>query len=439
MFKAGDDESWQVKPMKKQWAIIGCFLAALVFFSAMAVASFASSKTISEKENRALKAKPKWSVDNYFSGEYLRGWEDYIADHIPSREVFLQAATTLQELKKIESETSVVEVNADMGVASEDQNAPKQDMLVLDDRILEVYAYDKANCMYYVDTINKYAKWLPDDVRFYSMLVPTRIEYEEEKYRQAADSQKDALAMMNSKLAARATRVHVYDTLKKHFDEGLYFNTDHHWTALGAYYGARAFGKAADFEIEPLSEYTKKTTTGYLGYLYNQAPTPSVKEKPDNVDYYMLGDDNYRTTMYYYGNDGVTLRAFDDRMIDAGFSKGKGDYGIFLGGDYPKTVIHGGGPEGKVLAVVKDSYGNAFLPWLAPYFETIVAVDPRSYKGDMKELMAEYKVTDFLIMNYMKVTMSPGFIDQMNILIDPPKESLDSNNVTDTAVSAEGE
>ena len=39
----------------------------------------------------------------------------------------------------------------------------------------------------------------------------------------------------------------------------LYFNTDHHWTGLGAYYAYTAFAQQAGFEPLGLEELTKKT------------------------------------------------------------------------------------------------------------------------------------------------------------------------------------
>lgn len=41
----------------------------------------------------------------------------------------------------------------------------------------------------------------------------------------------------------------------------------------------------------------------------------------------------------------------------------------------------------KTLLVLKDSYANCYLPFLATQYRKIVAVDPRYYYGDLEELM----------------------------------------------------
>ena len=69
-----------------------------------------------------------------------------------------------------------------------------------------------------------------------------------------------------------------------------------------------------------------------------------------------------------------------------------------------------------MLLVVKDSYGNALLPWLTPYFEKIIAVDSRQYQGDLPSLAEEYAVTDFLVVDYIKATMLPIYIDNLEQL-----------------------
>jgi hypothetical protein len=69
-----------------------------------------------------------------------------------------------------------------------------------------------------------------------------------------------------------------------------------------------------------------------------------------------------------------------------------------------------------VLALVKDSYGNALVPWLTPYFSKIVVVDPRMYKEDFGELLEDEGVTDLLIIDNTKL-MTPSFIDCLNGLL----------------------
>lgn len=62
-------------------------------------------------------------------------------------------------------------------------------------------------------------------------------------------------------------------------------------------------------------------------------------------------------------------KSFQAPMLNENFNAGRADYGVFISGDYPYTVVEGDAQNGRVLAVVKDSYGNALVPWLAAGYE----------------------------------------------------------------------
>lgn len=49
----------------------------------------------------------------------------------------------------------------------------------------------------------------------------------------------------------------VFDTLMQHRNEEIYFRTDHHWTALGAYYAYETFCGTKGIEPETLDSHEK--------------------------------------------------------------------------------------------------------------------------------------------------------------------------------------
>ncbi len=121
------------------------------------------------------------------------------------------------------------------------QDGTKQELLVLEDRLLELYHYDSKACDGYAQAVNAYADWLPEQINMYHMLVPMRIAFEEQQYRQLSDNQQQAIGQVYGQLDSRIRTIDVYTRLEQHQAEPVYFRTDHHWTALGAYYGAQAF------------------------------------------------------------------------------------------------------------------------------------------------------------------------------------------------------
>jgi hypothetical protein len=388
----------------------------LLLFGIATVGTFFSDDEISEEEQRTLAAKPELSTQAYFSGEYYRQWDDFFADHVPYRNAFLKISDEIKGLREFKRDANIVEVKSDIGAAPADGgDYDKQMLVVLKDRLLEVFKYDESVGRYYTDTVNSYAENLPDGIRLYSMLVPMRIEFEE-KYNETADSQREAISKLYGAYSPCVETVDAYSQLEAHQDEYVYFRTDHHWTALGAYYGMRAFAEVAGFEPIGLDSYNEFKTSGYLGYLYRMAPDDSLKRNADTLSYYMMNNRNNDSTIYYYGDHGE-FYSYSAKMINSDFLGSNIGYGAFLGGDYPMIDVKGDVPGGRVLVVIKDSYGNALVPWLAPYFDSVIAIDPRTYREDFTQMLTERGVTDLLIIDYMKATTLPAFIDYMNAVL----------------------
>ena len=53
---------------------------------------------------------------------------------------------------------------------------------------------------------------------------------------------------------------------------------------------------------------------------------------------------------------------------------------------------------GKNLLVLKDSYANCFLPFLIPYYDEIVVIDPRYYYDDIYSEITSQKITEILFL-----------------------------------------
>lgn len=402
--------------MKKRIEILSGFLAVLLCCVVLDLGAVCSGETVSEQENRMLQARPQCSVQSYFSGEYFRQWEAYLSDHVPGRASFLQLAEKLEQAvadPRGLTSAQIVETTADMGGQQEVKQ--KQELLILEDRLLELYRYDPAACDDYVQALHTYADWLPEQIQFYHMLVPMRVAFEEPQYRQLSDDQQQTIQQVYEQLDSRIQTVDVYSKLEAHQDEEIYFRTDHHWTALGAYYGAQALAEPAQIELPALEQYKAHTMTGYIGQLGLNHLTPQLEQHREEIVYYLRPGYRNQATMYYY-EDGQK-KSFQAPMINTNFNKGQADYGIFISGDYPYTVVEGDAKNGRVLAVVKDSYGNALVPWLAAGYERIVAIDPRTCQENLGELLEQYGVTDFLLLDYVKVTMTADYSQLLRQLI----------------------
>ena len=48
--------------------------------------------------------------------------------------------------------------------------------------------------------------------------------------------------------------------------------------------------------------------------------------------------------------------------------------------------------------MLKESYANSFVPFLLPYYEEIVMVDPRYYYDTMDDIISLYEINEVLFL-----------------------------------------
>ena len=85
-------------------------------------------------------------------------------------------------------------------------------------------------------------------------------------------------------------------------------------------------------------------------------------------------------------------------------------YSIFLYGDFPLEKIATENHNGRKIVVVKESYGNDFVPFLVPHFEEIYVVDQRYFQTSLVDLMEETGITDLLFLNNIFAANTPYHI-----------------------------
>jgi hypothetical protein len=80
----------------------------------------------------------------------------------------------------------------------------------------------------------------------------------------------------------------------------------------------------------------------------------------------------------------------------AEYARGVNAYGVFLGGDFPLMRVVSDVKNGKKIAVIKDSYGNAFVPYLAAHYEEVFILDYRYFVGNIKTLLEDNGIQNLL-------------------------------------------
>lgn len=382
------------------------------------------NETISEVENRALAQIPVFSFSELFSGKYIRNFESYFADHFVMRENLVTISKDISALKGIKRTEDVHLVEfAGQNVGGENAagNAGANtdgNLLILNDTVMELYKFNEKTSKSYAEMLNTLQEKLGTQTKIYSMLVPLQIEFlTEEKYKNLSDSQWDAINFVKSNLSGSIISVDAYTPLKEHINEYVYFRTDHHWTGLGAYYGYTAFAGAAKLNSVDLDKFAKKEAKGFLGHLSTVNPTEAVTNNPDDVIYYVP---SVKSSMevYFYEKETGEKKSYEGKVISESYADKDQKYGIFMGGDFPLGIIKTEVANGKKIMVIKDSYANAFIPFLLSHYSEIYVVDPRHYKESIVTLVKENNIGEVLVLNYIKTTNFDSYINSVINLLN---------------------
>ena len=265
----------------------------------------------------------------------------------------------------------------------------------------EMYNYVGSLAEKYQSTVNAVADSLSGVSQVYAMAIPlsSGITLPDELFSDIpgsdqAQAEKDILAGMGQNVKT----VPLHDVMMSHRTEYIYFRTDHHWTALGAYYAYVQFCAAKGITPHDLSDYEVSQFPGFLGSFYNDGGKPdAMKNDPDTVNAYRPV--SATASMKYGDNENSTLTGgqiiFDESTASASLK-----YGTFIMGDNPFTVIEN--PEvsnGQSCIVVKESFGNAFVPFLVDHYQTVYVVDYRYYSGSVSALAKAKGAQDVLFVN----------------------------------------
>lgn len=192
-----------------------------------------------------------------------------------------------------------------------------------------------------------------------------------------------------SYMSDNINKVAITDTLFSHRNEYLYFKSDHHWTALGAYYAYCEFAKSVGFEPTPLSSFEEiLLNDSYQGSMYSYTKDERVKLIYDSVYAYI--PTKAHTMTIYYANGG-------QRTYASSVATANRNYLAFIAGDNPYTVINvPDNPQDCNILVLKDSYGNALVPFLTEHYGNIIVIDPRYVTFNIYDLLADYPLRDIL-------------------------------------------
>ena len=213
------------------------------------------------------------------------------------------------------------------------------------------------------------------------------------------------MGMMNSQVKS----VDIYDALMKHRKEYIYFRTDHHWTALGAYYAYTALCEEMGIEPEKLEEYETREFEGFVGSFYNDTKNESLKKHPDVITAYLPKSEAKMHVTPAKGQD------YDwDIIYDVSAYGASLKYSTFIASDNPFTEITNQTlTDESACIVVKESFGNAFVPFLVDHYQHVYVVDYRYWQGNLAKLAEEKKAKDVILLNNLSMIRNQYLVGQL--------------------------
>lgn len=316
-------------------------------------------ETYSEKEKRYLTEAPALDWEDIASGQWGEDAESYMADHIPGRDFF-------------------VGLNAYFELLTGRQ-ASKDIWVTEDGQLVEApVALDEAKAAKNMAAIHAFAETLGREVNL--ILVPSA-GWAGEDGRYADD------AIIGEIYAQAEDSVKPVDMCAAFAGKPeLYYRTDHHWNAEGAYTGYRTLMTALDRKYAPEETFERATYAKFQGSTYSRSCLWLTDAEEFEI---------------WTGSENLTVSNGESDEVHQGViyweRLEEGDkYTAFLDGNHSIVRIQNPEQDGKIL-VIRDSYSNSLGCFLAESYGEVVLVDLRYYKNPVSELCAQESFDDIVI------------------------------------------
>lgn len=361
------------------------------------------------KGNLVFLVDKNTSLASFFSGKIAKDIEKNYSDNFTFKKELMALSSLIQTFKGISNDLEIVD-SSGMNVDSDFNDELVKDtkfgsILIVDNIALELNRYSELGIKEYADVLNRVVNTVDKERNVYSILVPTQIEFNEKEIaKELSYSQRSTINEVYKSCLGVKT-VDVYDSLKNHSAEYIYFRTDHHWTQLGAYYAYVKFAEEIGVSPIDIKELKSFKIEDFLGSLYRV--THKNKKLLNSVDFIEVYEQKSASKMYK--SDDSNTKAL--KIVNKAYVYGEQKYSVFLNGDSPMLYIDSDVDNEKSIVIIKDSYANAFIPFLTNHYKRIYVIDPRHWKGNLYSFINEKNIDDILFFNYALITQYGAYDD----------------------------
>ncbi len=392
---------------------------------------------VSETENRTLQAAPQFSLSAWFDGSFMQELETYLSDQMIGRDAILRTsqgmlgvfnaasdedrilnADLAEELDALANEGVEPEALPDgepvpdadtvfnVAIVNEATSAPAaptappnepdhseapsapqptaapEDPSVRDLTIIRKFALKRADgstatqfrfgeddMSRTIQSLNAYRDAVPED----GSVIFTYVPYSQDANIWLFNTDKYVGWMSDVEPTLQANvkdGVYIYSTveeLEPHMQAGeqVYYKVDHHWSGLGCFYLQRRMMQSWGVPSTAYEDYEYTVHEGFRGSL--------AKEVSGSVS------DRLEVPAALAPTHAFVYRKLDQLVREVRYMEPeRTSYSAFLGGTHsPFYVAETGFHTGHGALVICDSFGNAFVPYIAPYYDRVCLVDLR--------------------------------------------------------------
>jgi hypothetical protein len=278
----------------------------------------------------------------------------------------------------------------------------------------EYYSYSDSAAKNYASLVSSVANALQGQTNVYSLVIPTAVgivlpDQIAAEYSGYVD-QSACLDKIFGYMDSSVIPVNIFNKLKQHKSEYLYFRTDWHWSAIGAYYGYERFCEVKGVAPYTMEQRTEKIYDGYKGPFAGK--DSAVSATPDTVYAYLP---YHSVSMVFTETSGAKYNWPVVANGDTYSAPNK--YLIFAAGDQPYAEFTNADvTDGSVGIVVKESFGNAMMPYFVDHYSKVYEIDYRYWKGNLVDFARQVGATDIIFANNISMVRSNylvGLLDKI--------------------------
>lgn len=313
-------------------ALVGMTLVLL--FTVGASFFLLPQKSFSESENRRLTQWRAPSWQSVLDGSFSKELGEVCRDQFPLRSRWI-AAKAYGELLLGKRENNGILWGADGYLMARDEYG---DLTVAEENLRAAAEYPDAVTV-----------WIPRSADVMTENLPQ-------------DYPADAASGLLSLLDGRGILPH--KSLREAAKEGkeVYYRTDHHLTSEGAYLVYRSLGEALGYAPVERETFDVQTVSeSFLGSA--DSAVGGIAPRADRVELFRYeGDEEFLVTE-------PTTGERREGFYDWTALERKDHYEIFLGGNFAHLRVEHESEERPRLLLIKDSFANAVVPFLARHFD----------------------------------------------------------------------